>query len=383
MKKFLILVDPNNDGIQSNKYYNMESNGDTFTVKYGRVGQRAMTKTYSKYKWDSVLNSKLKKGYTDITHLKQENNTIVEESQNKDFNAFYDHFKSYTGSFVSNTYITDSCTKQQLEEAQNLLNELTKIKRIKKFNDTLIELYKVIPRSMRNVRDNLINNISEKNDYISREQDALDSMDSSNIIKTANPFDTLNIEFEEINTHKVLQDMVKSTMSGARWGTSNAKIHKIFKVTDKDRIETFDDWVKSQKNKQTQLLFHGTRNPNIFSILKSGLLIRPSNAYTLSGNIFGDGIYHSAHAAKSLGYTGGDNDKIFFIQDVHMGDSYTYKGWYRDGKDISNSEMNYKGLQKYGKDSLYVEAGDGLMNSEYIVYNNAQTITKFLIWFKQ
>lgn len=106
------------------------------------------------------------------------------------------------------------------------------------------------------------------------------------------------------------------------------------------------------------------------------------DAAVISGAAYGEGIYHSAHTAKSLGYTGYDNDKIFFIQNVHMGKPYTYNGWYKDGKDISRNQMNYKDLKALGHDSLYVRPGDGLQNSEYIVYNKEQTITEYLLWLK-
>jgi hypothetical protein len=44
--------------------------------------------------------------------------------------------------------------------------------------------------------------------------------------------------------------------------------------------------------------------------------------------------------------------------------------------------MNYRDLKKRGCDSLYVEAGDGLLNSEYIVYNTEQYFYNYLIWMK-
>ena len=71
--------------------------------------------------------------------------------------------------------------------------------------------------------------------------------------------------------------------------------------------------MEQQKNKACELLIHGTRNPNIFSILKGGLILRPTNA-VISGAVYGEGIYHSAHINKSLNYTGYDKDKIFLIQ---------------------------------------------------------------------
>ena len=108
----------------------------------------------------------------------------------------------------------------------------------------------------------------EKDNIITREQDALDAMDSNNIIQGTDPFSTLNIEFKEVKTPAKLKKLIEGTMGGTRHGMT-AQIHKCYEVVDKGRIDIFNDWVSSQKNKHTELLIHGTRNPNIFSILKS------------------------------------------------------------------------------------------------------------------
>ena len=57
MKAFLIFVEHN--GINSNKYYNMELNGSTINVEYGRVGVTKQTATYPGSHWDSLLRSKI------------------------------------------------------------------------------------------------------------------------------------------------------------------------------------------------------------------------------------------------------------------------------------------------------------------------------------
>ena len=44
--------------------------------------------------------------------------------------------------------------------------------------------------------------------------------------------------------------------------------------------------------------------------------------------------------------------------------------------------MNYQYLKPNGYDSLYVKPGDGLRNSEYIVFNQEQTNTEYLVWMK-
>jgi poly [ADP-ribose] polymerase len=285
---------------------------------------------------------------------------------------------------VKSAYMVEGCSDFQIKEAQKIINHITTLGTVNKINKNLMELYKVIPRRMTNVRDFLITDISEKGKFITTEQAALDSMDSSNIIHETDILKGLGVGFKEVTNHKQMEDLLYPTMEKkyAYGGSREAKIHKVYAIHDAHRTHIQEEWVDKQTDKSCQLLIHGTRNPNIFSILKSGLLIRPSNAH-FSGAVYGDGVYHSAHSAKSLGYTGYDKDKLFLIQNVHMGNHYTYSGYYRDGKDISRSEMNYKSLRNKGKyDSLYVEAGDGLLNSEYIVYNKEQTNTQFLVWMK-
>jgi poly [ADP-ribose] polymerase len=310
MKAYLIFVEHN--GINSNKYYNMELNGSAINVEYGRVGVTKQTATYPAGKWDSLLKSKIKKGYTDITHLKNKVEIIVEESHNKEFNNFYNIFSKYTGNFIRNNYSVEGCTKAQIEEAQSIINQLSLINVEGVFNFKLVELFKIIPRKMSNVKDYLLTDLKNKNQIINREQSSLDSMDSMNIITSSNPYKDLDIDFKEINTPKEISDLINNS------NNTKYRIHKCFKITDKTNINSFNSWLDSQKNKHTEYLIHGTRNQNIFNILKSGLLIRPSNAAVISGAAYGEGIYHSSHAAKSIGYTGGDSDKIFFIQNVHM-----------------------------------------------------------------
>lgn len=379
---YLMFVDIKN-GTQSNKFYNMKDRGDgTFDAHWGRVDSTEKITNYPIHKWDSTYKSKLRKGYKDISDLKSTTIVKAEDSGNKAFDDFYSVFRRYTGDLVKKTYLAEGCSQGQIDEAQHILNKISNLTKLDEVNKNLLELYKVIPRRMADVRHHLLSDIKSKSKFIALEQDALDSMDSSNIMNVSNPFKELGIGFNEVTSHKKMEDLLYPTMgSTTRTGSRSAKIHKVYQITDKERTVEFDDWVSNQKDKTCELLIHGTRNPNIFSILKSGLLIRPSNAY-FSGAVYGDGIYHSAHSAKSLGYVGNDSDKLFLIQNVHMGNPYTYNGWYSHGKDISRSEMNYNDLKQKGNDSLFVKAGDGLLNSEYIVYNKEQTNTNFLVWMK-
>lgn len=377
----LVMVSDQNN----NKFYRMtDLDNGTFQVVYGRVGGSEAAETYPIHKWDSKYREKLKKGYRDVSDLKIESKSGEYSFKGKGVEHFFNTFSKYTKDSVKGNYTiaVGSVTKAMLDEAQEILNELLSIKQNgDRFNKYLLELYTVLPRRMSNVKDYLIKG-QESEEQLSRliakEQDVLDSLSSSvvtNVIESGQVFEeSFGIEMEEIDCPQSITDLVNKTKS------HGADIYKVYKVTHKTGQDKFDTWLEQQDNKNIELLFHGTRNPNVFSILKSGLLIRPTNAVSFAGSAYGSGIYHSAHFQKSLGYTGYDSDKIFFIQSVHMGNPYTYSGWYRDGKDISRSEMNYPSLKKKGYDSLFVKPGDGLQNSEYIVYNAEQTVSSYLLW---
>lgn len=377
----LIMVTENNN----NKYVTMtDLDNGYFKSTWGRVGGHSDSMEYPISKWDSYRNSKTKKGYRDVSDLKIESKTGEYSFKGKGVEHFFNTFSKYTRDNVGKNYTiaVGSVTKAMLDEAQGILNELLSIKQNgDRFNKYLLELYTVLPRRMSNVKDYLIKG-QESEEQLSRliakEQDVLDSLSSSvvtNVVESGQVFEeSFGIEMEEVDCPQSIRDLVTKTKS------YGADIYKVYKVTHKTGQDKFDKWLEQQDNKNVELLFHGTRNPNVFSILKSGLLVRPTNAVAYSGSVYGDGCYHSAHFQKSLGYTGYDSDKIFFIQSVHMGNPYTYSGWYRDGKDISRSEMNYPSLKKKGYDSLFVKPGDGLQNSEYIVYNAEQTVSSYLLW---
>ena len=351
-----------------------------FRSTWGRVGGHMDSKEYPISDWDSYYKSKTKKGYKDVSNLRIESKSGEYSFKGKGVEHFFNTFSRYTKDSVKGNYTiaVGSVTKAMLDEAQGILNHLIGLSDVEKFNKHLLELYTVLPRRMSNVKDYLVRDDKGLDKLIAKEQDVLDSLSSSvvtNVVESGQVFEeSFGIEMEEVDCPQSIRDLVTKTKS------YGADIYKVYKVTHKTGQDKFNTWLERQDSKNVELLFHGTRNPNVFSILKSGLLVRPTNAVSFAGSAYGDGVYHSAHFQKSLGYTGYDSDKVFFIQSVHMGKPYEYNGWYRDGKDISRSEMNYPSLKKKGYDSLFVKPGDGLQNSEYIVYNAEQTVTSYLLW---
>ena len=378
-----ILVSSEN----SNKFYRMtDTNDGNFAVEYGRVGVTSIKETYPISRWDSKYREKIKKGYRDVSDLKVESKEGEISFDSIDIEHFYKTFLRYTKENVGRNYTIQvgAVTKVMLSEAQGILNSMLLTEDITDFNKHLIQLYTVLPRRMGNVRDHLFTDSSLKakeNPFkkrIGAEQDILDSLQSqviSTVTENQSLTDLLGVTITEEPNFEFVNGIILPTNS------SKHRPYKVYKIENKDRKDKFDTWLNTQSNQHVEHLIHGTRNPNIFSILKAGLIIRPTNA-VISGAAYGEGIYHSAHSDKSLGYTGYDPDKLFLIQRVHMGNPFTYEGWYREGKSISRSQMNYNYLNSIGHHSLYVKEGDGLRNSEFIVYKPEQTDTHCLVWMK-
>ena len=373
----LIMVSQDNN----NKFYRMTDTDDgNFAVEYGRVGVTSIKETYPISRWDSKYREKLKKGYRDVSDLKVESKEGEISFDSIDIEHFYKTFLRYTKENVGRNYTIQvgAVTKIMLSEAQDVLNQMLSGNDL---NKLLLTLYTILPRRMGNVKDHIFKGTeSEKQiqDRISKEQDILDSL-SSQVVTNV----TENQSLTELLGVNITEELDFNFVNGIILPTNSSKHrpYKVYKIENKDRKDKFDTWLNTQSNQHVEHLIHGTRNPNIFSILKAGLIIRPTNA-VISGAAYGEGIYHSAHSDKSLGYTGSDPDKLFLIQRVHMGNPFTYEGWYREGKSISRSQMNYNYLKSNGWDSLYVLPGEGLKNSEYIVFNAEQTDTNYLVWMK-
>lgn len=131
------------------------------------------------------------------------------------------------------------------------------------------------------------------------------------------------------------------------------------------------------KMSNIQRLWHGTRVHNVLSIFKSGLIIPKSNgSIQITGRMFGDGLYFSDQATKSLNYSHGywdggakDNNCFMFLADVAMGKAHTPKG--------PSSAFPVK-----GSDSTFAKADhSGVMNNEMIVYRTSQATLRYLVEF--
>ena len=412
--KYLILVDPNNNGVDSNKFYKMAGNGDnTFTVEYGRVGATPQTKTYPMSKWNSTLSSKLKKGYVDRSDLMQE---VIADSKIEDKSNGVDEFGlvqnlsvreivkrlwDYANKTIQSAYSVraEAVTQAMIDAAQEKIDYIAanyKNWSVEEFNKNLNELFIIVPRKMKRVSDCLVSDSSEYDKKLSEEQSLLDTMagqvykpkakiaDTDSEIKASESIlQKMGITMEEATKEDIAK--IKKAM-----GDSAGKFYKAWRVTNFETEKNYQKFTTENNIGNVKLLCHGSRNQNWFNILKMGLKIRPAGAIA-TGSMFGLGIYWSnpekykGGVAKSIGYTslGGywtrDYQNCGFLAffDVAIGDSVNAYSF--DSKYYSYN------LERLKKDnpkawSLWAHGNTSMLrNDEIIVYDDRQMTIRYLV----
>ena len=409
---YLIMTTAENN----NKYYNCFPNSDgTFTVKYGRVGGHESTTTYPMSKWDSQINSKLKKGYVSQTHLmtdviensKEEEPTEGKDKfsviENKSVRDIIKRLYDFANKVVQSAYKVKSSvvTQAMIDEAQSLIDNLAlnyENMDYNQFNKKLLEIFMVIPRKMSNVSDYLIykNDLDSFKSIIDREQSTLDAMagqvykpvkiekknaDSNTNNNEVSVLDEMGITMEDATAEDVA--LIKKML-----GRDSDRFVKVWRVNNHETDKHFKKFCSEYKIDNTKLMWHGSRSENFFNILKTGLKIRPANA-VYTGSMFSDGLYFSTLARKSIGYTstagsywarGSAKTGFMAIFEVAYGNPYIV---YEHTSECYH--FNFDVLQKKNPPChcVYASPEKGMLrNPEIIFYRPDQVTVRYLVEIK-
>ena len=393
--KKLIKVD---GGENNNKYYEMHPQGDTFLAKWGRVeGGKGETQTYPIGAFEKKYKEKLRKGYKDVTDIVaviDKDGDTFNDIKDSSVASFISKLQGYSNSSIRENYTVSALavTQRQVDEAQGILNKITALSDPKKVNQNLEELFTIIPRKMKKVADHLVPvTIFSKelkntiNSIITNEQATLDVMagqfstntKTKDHKKTDTILDALGLELSSKLEDKEF-DLIKKLL-----GHNSNQFKNAYKAINKKTQTKFDKHLSQADDKHRKLFWHGSRNENWWSILGTGLLIRPTNA-VITGKMFGYGIYFADKAQKSIGYTslsgsywasGRSNSAYLALFDVHLGN-------YLHTKRHENymSSLDWNKLRAKGKyDSLFAEGGADLRNNEYIVYQEPQCTIAYIV----
>lgn len=399
--RYLVMVTAS---ANNNKYYKQIPNGDSWTAEYGRVGSSPQRRTYPMSQWDSKYNEKIRKGYVDQSDLvedliqveKPKTDSKYKEIENKVIAEIVERLQSMAKKAISDNYTISSnkVTQAMVDEAQNILTSLLDAKTVDEFNDILLKLFVTIPRKMSNVKYYLANTKDDFAKIIGKEQDLLDVMrgqvvqhqvideTEQEITKKydCTILEQLGLEFEECDNNDIAT--IKAVL-----GSCADKFHKAWRVKNLKTQKRYDEFVKANNIKDTKLLFHGSRNENWWSIINSGLMLKPTNA-VITGKMFGYGIYYAPKARKSLGYTslsgsywarGNSSSGFMALMDVAYGKPYDVYSF-----DSKYYNFNYELLQRTfpGANCLHAHEGSMLRNDEIIVYKEEQCTIHYLIELK-
>ena len=395
--RYLVMVTAS---ANNNKYYKQIPHGDTWTAEYGRIGSSSQRREYPMSQWNSKYNEKIRKGYVDQSDLVEDliqvqkpKQSEYKEIENKVIAEIVERLQEMAKQAISDNYTISSnkVTQAMVDEAQEILTGLLDIPDVDTFNDMLLKLFTVIPRRMGNVKDYLVKSTEDFAKIIQREQDLLDVMRGQVVQKqimddTKDDGDNKNentileqlgLEFDECNDKDIA--VIKDAL-----GSCADRFYKAWKVKNIKTQERFEKFVKENNIKNTKLLFHGSRNENWWSIINTGLVLKPTNA-VITGKMFGYGIYYAPKARKSLGYTSLDgsywvrgNSKSGFmaLMDVAYGKPYDVYSF-----DSKYYNFNYDRLQEAcnGANCLHAHEGSMLRNDEIIVYKEDQCTIRYLI----
>lgn len=410
--KYLVMVTSANN----NKFYKMIPNGNEFKVEYGRLGMSSFqTATYPISQFDKKYNEKIKKGYVDKTELIEElvsKEEPTKENSSSEYKPISDavvakiveRLQDMARKTIEANYKVSSnmVTQKMVDESQECLNQLIHTKDVLLFNDILLQNFSIISRRMGRVSDWLAKSCDDFESIITREQGLLDVMAGQ--VKQ-NLIDKKNKEAEQKASEKgkasgktILSAMGISIKKVTKkeeeaikklLGENASRYVNAWKVTNKKTQKEFDDYLKELgEETEVRQLWHGSRNENWWSIITTGLVLRPTNAI-ISGKMFGYGIYFAPDSSKSMGYTsqmnsywarGNSSTGFLSLYDVIYGEPYIIDKNYYSYSGLG--QLTYENLQKVkpGANSVHaLKEVTGLRRDEIIVYKEAQATIKYLV----
>ena len=388
------MITPGNN----NKYYNAFPEGDQFRVEYGRVDSTKSTTTYPISRWEKQISSKLQKGYQDVTDLRADlvaeipQDESHKQIENEEIRKIVEKLQSMARETINRNYKVSSSkvTQAMVDAAQELIDTMAKGSGpVEAFNGLLMKLFAAIPRKMGNVASYIASTAEDFPSIIQREQDLLDVMRGQiyvkpEVIESAGErseltiLDEFGLTMEETTPEDIAR--IKSLMN-----ESATKFRRAWRITNKATQERFDKFVQENNITDTRLLFHGSRNENWWSIAKTGLMIRPSNA-VYTGSMFGNACYFAPKCQKSIGYT-----SLSGSYWAHGGENAAYMALFEDAygtphviyqHDSSCYSLNYDFLQRQNPKChcLHAKADKGMLrNDEIVFYRSDQMTIKYLI----
>ncbi len=414
----LIMADSANN---NNKFYEVTlEDNDAVNVRYGRVGgaeQRA-SKGSGIYSFDRVVREKKAKGYKEVDIVVKDNNGQAQRSLSelakrdvignnpvlaalieRLINQNRHQLQEASGGRIT---IEDGqvktpvglITMASVDSAKNVLVTLQTLVEKKKtatdkYQEALNQYLTLVPQKVPHMRGwgptffEGFTSFQRQNDLLEQLEASLQAMldapppiPQDDKIQEQRLFGYSIQPMEDKKKFKEIEKFYRSQLN-SRHVSAKLKLKAVYEMVNPDARARYE--AKAKKVGNEMRLWHGTRACNLLSIFKSGLIVpRSSNGnFTISGRMFGDGLYFSDQSTKSLNYSYGywghggyDTNCFMFLCDVAMGKMYT-PPHSCDGK-------------RAGYDSCFAQAQkSGVQNNEMIVYDIDQASLRYLCEFEE
>ena len=440
-----------------NKFYIMQliKNGAKYVVyiRYGRIGEQGTTmykdfnaesqainfferqfKTKTGNNWANKDDFEKKPGKYFLTELEladvEEEESESESKSESETDPLDERVIDLLKLISNTTYMNNTLvqleidtdklplgkiSQSQIDKAYEILNEINENLTDKKLlADLSSNFYMLIPYSCGRSSPPIIDNKKLLGKYVELLNELSNLVygsaaitklkkDKGNMLKLYQDLHTDITPLEKTNKmYKLLESYIKN--SKAPTHHFNYKIMDIFEINREDERTSYDKFTKKIDNKM--LLFHGTRVVNTTGILKNGLMCDPSKIgikVSISGKMFGLGLYCASSISKSIQYTAydsSDNISVIFVCEVALGQMLKmkqadcnltaknlqkpYQSTYGIGKSSYKNFKEYKGvLIPDGKLEVIKENKDScLLYDEFIVYHDEQINLRYIIKLK-
>ncbi len=388
--------------------------------KYGRVGVTEQVTDYG-VKGETFLlkkkAEKLKKGYTEarvvaptiistpaknvgsrdlvsiaLSQIKYSNKTLeglirrlAQSNVHKITSSTNITYNEREGVFATPLGVV---TLDAIAEARDLLAWFVKDNAVRKvnadFKDKLNMYLRLIPQKTSWKIDPAA--ILPDMQAVQKHSDVLDALENSYSLVTSTPTadcktptpkaqveQVFKLKLDRLEDAKARQRLIDwfQKTNKSMHGYTRTSPAEIYEVDIEDYNAAFEEKIGN-----LQEVWHGSGQSNILSILKNGLRCSPPSTAAIAGKMFGNGVYGSQTASKSLGYTygkwgqgsGGDAGWLF-VCDFAMGNAYY----------PTHATSNIPA----GHDSCWAVPGKtSLLNDELIVYREKQIRIKYLLEIK-
>ena len=184
---------------------------------------------------------------------------------------------------------------------------------------------------------------------------------------------------------KMVVDRFHTTKQAVHTRTYGLTPKYVYRLEDRRHGE--DVRATAERVRNVQRLWHGTGAANVLSILQKGLFVPPTSGsgIHIAGRMFGDGVYLSKSATKSLNYSagvwGGGRAEFTFMFLTQAAMGYEY----RPSRNHGFTRFVRPGADENGKwyDSVNAlpELIPGLKNHEAVIADPMQVNLSWLVEF--